>query len=90
MRHFFRIFFTLGLLILLVAKTARTNARAGNSLRKRGSKAAPQATARHPGKLRSAKTAAAKPAPLKPQLKFESTNWRTGSMSFSPRTIGFL
>jgi zinc protease len=81
MRYFFRSVFTLGLLILLVAKTANAQAQEqATSPAKGAAKAAPQATAKTSGQAAAgAKTAAAKPAPLEvPQLKFEKYKLENG------------
>src|ERR1700730_16085110 len=81
MKHFFRSVFTLGLLILLVAKSAcaQTQEQA-TSPAKGAAKAAPQATAKTSGQAAAAaKTAAPKPAPLEvPQLKFEKYKLENG------------
>src|SRR5882672_411461 len=76
MRHFYRSVFTLGLMILFLARFADAQAQAP-------AKPAPRATAKTPAqtaaKPTATKAAAAKPAPLEvPQLKFEKYKLENG------------
>ena len=76
MRHFYRSVFTLGLMILFLARFADAQTQAP-------AKPAPRATAKTPAqtaaKPTATKTAAAKPAPLEvPQLKFEKYKLENG------------
>ena len=86
MRHFYRSVFTLGLMILFLARFADAQTQAP-------AKPAPRATAKTPAqtaaKPTATKSAAAKPAPLEvPQLKFEKYKLENG-LDVIPRTIGF-
>src|SRR6266436_4199106 len=76
MRHFYRSVFTLGLMILFLARFADAQTQAP-------AKPAPRATAKNPAqtaaKPTATKSAAAKPAPLEvPQLKFEKYKLENG------------